>query len=65
MKKNHILIPVPSSKFQKVVCAACEETLVVYSHASSLVTCNFCGNTITEPTGSKANMHGKIAGTAE
>ena len=53
MKKDHIEIPKPSSKFQKVNCNECGE-LQVYSHASTPVACNSCGNTIAEPTGSKA-----------
>ena len=53
MKKDHIEIPEPSSKFLKVNCDECGEPQVVYSHASTTVACNSCGNTITEPTGSK------------
>ncbi len=65
MKKDHIEIPKPSSKFQKVNCDECGEFQVVYSHASTLVACNSCGNTIAEPTGSKAKINGKILGSAE
>lgn len=65
MKKEHIEIPKPSSKFQKVNCNECGEVQVVYSHASTPVTCNSCGNMITEATGSKAKINGKISGSAE
>jgi len=54
MKKDHIEIPKPSSKFQKVDCGECGEQQIVYSHASTIVACNSCGNTIAEPRGSKA-----------
>ena len=65
MKKDHIGIPKPSSKFQKVNCNECGELQVVYSHASTQVARNSCGNAISEPTGSKAEINGKISGSAE
>ena len=65
MKKDHIEIPKPASKFQKVNCNECGELQVVYSHASMQVACNSCGNSIAEPTGSKAIINGKISGSAE
>jgi small subunit ribosomal protein S27e len=65
LKKEHILIPEPSSKFLKVKCKECNEENIVYSHASTKIACNSCGNTISEPTGSKAKINGKISGSAE
>ena len=65
MKKDHIPIPSPSSTFQKVSCQECEETQVVYSHATTQVICNSCGNVLTESTGSKTVMHGRVLGSAE
>ena len=65
MKKEHILIPQPSSKFQKVKCKECDEENIVFSHASSAVTCKSCGNVIAEPTGSVAILYGEISGSAE
>ena len=65
MKKDHIEIPKPSSKFQKVNFNECGELQIVYSHASQSVACNSCGNSIAEPTGSKAIINGKISGSAE
>ncbi len=65
MKKDHIGIPEPSSKFHKFNCDECVELQVVYSHASTAVACNSCGNAIAEPTGSKAKINGKISGSAE
>ena len=63
MKKEHTLIPEPRSKFQKVNCNECNEENIVYSHASSHVTCKSCGNVIAEPTGAKALLHGKVSGS--
>lgn len=65
MKKEHIFIPKPSSKFQKVKCKECDEQNIVYSHASSSITCKSCGNVIAEPTGAVATLHGEISGTVE
>ena len=65
MKKNHISIPKPASKFLKVGCAECGEVQVVYSHASTSITCNSCGNEIATPTGAVAKLNGKISGNAE
>ena len=65
MKKDHIEIPVPSSQFQNISCNECDEIQVIYSHASTKVACNSCGNTIAEPTGSKAIMNGKVSSSAE
>ena len=40
MKRERTLIPEPNSKFLKVNCKECEEENIVYSHASSTVTCS-------------------------
>ena len=53
-----------NSKFQKIKCMECDEEQIVFSHNSSKVTCNSCGNILSEPTGSKAKINGKISGTA-
>lgn len=65
MKKDHILIPEPSSKFLKVSCKECEEVQVVYSHATLSVRCDTCGNVLTKSTGSKALMYGRVVGSTE
>ncbi len=65
MKKDHIEIPKPSSRFQKVNCNECGEQQVVYSHASTSVACNSCGNVIASPTGSKSVLNGAVLGTVE
>ena len=65
MKKEHILIPKPSSKFQKIKCKECDEENIVFSHASTSVTCKSCGNVIAEPSGAVATLHGEISGSAE
>ena len=57
MKKDHILTPEPNSKFQKIKCMECDEEQIVFSHNSSKVTCNSCGNILSEPTGSVSYTH--------
>ena len=65
MKRNHIAVPKPNSKFQKVSCKECGEQQVVFSHATTEVRCNSCGNAIAKPSGSIAKIHGKITGNVE
>ena len=65
MKKDHIPVPEPNSKFLKIECKECGEKQVVFSHASTTVTCNSCGNEIAKSTGAVAKLHGKISGSAE
>ncbi len=65
MKRTHIPTPKPNSKFNKVNCNECGEQQVVYSHVTTEITCNSCGNVIARPTGSLARINGKISGSAE
>ena len=65
MKKDHVLIPEPNSKFQKIKCSECEEEQIVYSHTTTVIKCNSCGNPIAQPTGSKAILFGKISETID
>ena len=59
MKREHVPVPVPTSKFNRVQCDECGETQIIYSHATTHVTCNSCGNEVAEPTGSAAELKGK------
>ncbi|MDX1533931.1 MAG: 30S ribosomal protein S27e, partial [Nitrosopumilaceae archaeon] len=52
-------------KFLKVGCGECGEVQVVYSHASTSITCNSCGNEIAKPSGAVAKLNGKVSGNAE
>lgn len=65
MKKDHIDIPIPSSKFYKLECSECTEIQVVYSHATTQVFCNQCGSPLATPSGSKSNLAGKIKGAVD
>ena len=65
MKKDHVLVPEPNSKFQKVKCKECDGENIIFSHASTHVTCKSCGNVIAEPTGAVASIHGKVSEISE
>ena len=65
MKRTHIPIPEPSSRFNRVKCNECGEQQVVYTHVTTAITCNSCGNVIAEPTGSLAKVNGTVSGSAE
>lgn len=59
MKKEHRPVPRPASTFNRVQCDECGEAQVIYSHATTRVTCNSCGNEVAAPTGSAATLRGK------
>ena len=65
MKREHIPIPEPGSRFNKVKCNECGEQQVVYSHVATIITCNSCGNILARPTGSLAEINGEILASAE
>lgn len=65
MRKSHVPIPEPNSRFQNVKCGACSEKQVVYSHASTQVFCNSCGNILSEPTGALAKINGEVLDGSE
>lgn len=65
MKKDHVDIPVPSSRFYNLECDACNEQQVVYSHATTPVFCNQCGGPLASSTGSKAKLMGNIKGAVD
>ena len=52
------LIPQPKSKFLMVECNVCSNTQIVFSHSTTRVKCNVCGEVIVEPTGGKAQIKG-------
>ncbi|HDJ21660.1 MAG TPA: 30S ribosomal protein S27e [Candidatus Bathyarchaeota archaeon] len=54
------LIPRPTSRFLRVRCHSCESEQVVFSHSSTRVQCNTCGETLVEPRGGKAKINASI-----
>ena len=57
MKK---LIPMPKSKFLKVICSKCKNEQIIFNKASSIVKCLVCGFELAEPTGGKAKIKSKV-----
>ncbi|MEM0000045.1 MAG: 30S ribosomal protein S27e [Desulfurococcaceae archaeon] len=56
MKKRKLLIPMPKSRFYKVVCKNCGAENVVFDHATFPGKCKVCGTQLVEPTGGKARI---------
>ena len=54
------LIPRPTSRFLRVRCISCESEQIVFSHTSTLVQCQTCGEILSEPTGGKARIKGVV-----
>ncbi len=51
MKKSH---------FVRVKCPDCENTQIVFDHASTVVKCLVCGRTLAEPTGGRAKIKAEV-----
>jgi small subunit ribosomal protein S27e len=54
------LIPRPTSRFFRVRCISCESEQIVFSHSTSEVNCQMCGEKLAEPTGGKAKINGSV-----
>lgn len=54
------LIPAPRSAFLRVKCPDCGNEQIVFSHASTVIHCNVCGDTLAEPSGGKAAIKGEV-----
>jgi small subunit ribosomal protein S27e len=50
------LVQSPNSFFMDVKCVGCYQITVVFSHATSVVTCPACGVILSQPTGGKAKL---------
>ncbi len=47
-----------SGKFIKVSCKDCGAELVIFSRATTAISCSVCGATLTAPSGGKAELVG-------
>ena len=54
------LIPRPTSRFLRARCISCESEQIVFSHCSTHVQCQTCGESLAEPTGGKARINGAV-----
>ncbi len=48
------------AKFIKIKCKDCGNVQVVFTKASSVVTCNICGSTLAKPTGGTLSTSGEV-----
>jgi small subunit ribosomal protein S27e len=65
MSEWNKLIPKPRSSFLRVKCLKCGNEQLVFSNATNKVTCNVCNETLAEPSGGKAKIHGEILSVLE
>ena len=56
MKKRKILVPMPKSRFLKVMCKNCGAENVVFDRASFPARCKVCGTQLVKPSGGKAEI---------
>jgi small subunit ribosomal protein S27e len=54
------LIPRPTSCFLRVRCISCESEQIIFSHSSTKIQCQTCGETLAEPTGGKAKLNASV-----
>ncbi|MFP3908934.1 MAG: 30S ribosomal protein S27e [Archaeoglobaceae archaeon] len=48
------------SKFVRVKCPDCENNQIIFDYASTVVKCQVCGRTLSEPTGGKTDIKAEI-----
>jgi small subunit ribosomal protein S27e len=65
MSEWNKLIPKPRSSFLRVKCLKCGNEQLVFSNATNKVTCNVCSETLSEPSGGKAKIHGEVLSVLE
>jgi len=53
------------SKFLKLKCIDCENEMIVFGSASTLVRCSVCGRTLVEPAGGQARIKTTILDVLE
>ena len=57
--------PHPKSRFLRVKCTDCDNEQVMFGSATTVVKCNVCGRTLSEPRGGKAKILTKIVAVLE
>jgi len=60
VRRLHVLVPQPRSRFLLVRCPVCGNEQVVFSHATFPARCLVCGAQLVEPTGGKARINGQV-----
>ncbi len=54
------LIPTPKSKFLKIKCKSCENEMIIFNHAKTIVKCTNCDEILVKPLGGKASINAEI-----
>lgn len=60
--------PKPNGQFFRVKCQDCggeESGQIIFTHPSTIVTCNVCGATLIKPQGGRGKIRGEILGVVE
>jgi small subunit ribosomal protein S27e len=65
MSEWNKLIPKPRSSFLRVKCLKCGNEQLIFSNPTNKVVCNVCGETLAEPSGGKAKIHGEVLSVLE
>lgn len=55
----------PKTRFLRVKCADCDNEQAIFGSATTVVKCNVCGRTLSEPRGGKAKILTKIVAVLE
>jgi small subunit ribosomal protein S27e len=65
MKKHNIMIPKPRSNFVKIECENCQNTVILYTYSTKIITCLSCNAELVVNTGGQAQILGKIVETMD
>jgi small subunit ribosomal protein S27e len=65
MKKHNIMIPKPRSNFVKIECENCQNTVILYTYSTKIITCLSCNAELVVNTGGQAQILGKIIETMD
>lgn len=65
MRKMHVPVPEPRSKFLSVTCEQCGKENIVFSHTTVDIKCKSCSSIIAERTGSRAKIFSKEVKTLD
>lgn len=57
---RNIMIPKPQSNFISVKCPQCGEKRIIFTHTTTDINCNSCGQLLAKKTGAKANVLGEV-----
>lgn len=58
-------VPEPKSRFVKIACNSCDSVTILFTMATSIVNCRFCGDKLADPTGGKPQIFGRSHGVVD